>query len=401
MKVLLSAYACEPGKGSEPEVGLQVLSAAASQHDVWVLTRTNNVVALEKWLRGQAFGSRVHLVGIDVPGLAFRAKKRGLPGLHWYYDVWQRQARQHARQLEAQIGFDVFHHATFATYWTRPGVADLGKPFVWGPVGGGVPLPMRLIPALGVKGMGEDALRYGARFVLGRSPWVKAAARTASVIFVQNNDGANALPETTAHVSVLPNATSASVQASALTAAGKRTGDVVMVGRIVGWKGAALGVRALAHMRNQATLRIYGEGPDEKRLRRLTARLGLSSRVEFMGRVPRDTLLVAVAEAGCVVHPAIHDDSPLGVAEVLSVGAPLVCLDHGGPAELIRHWPDSPARSIKPGSLRSTVASMAAAVDSFLDDPPLIPSQLYRPKTSFSEKILGAYEIAAKGSARR
>ncbi|HLE82176.1 MAG TPA: glycosyltransferase family 1 protein, partial [Dehalococcoidia bacterium] len=41
-KVLISAYACEPGKGSEPNVGWNVAREMARQHDVWVLTRANN-----------------------------------------------------------------------------------------------------------------------------------------------------------------------------------------------------------------------------------------------------------------------------------------------------------------------------------------------------------------------
>ena len=395
VKILLSAYACEPGKGSEPEVGLQVLVAAASQHDVWVLTRANNIAALEHWLKDQPFRSRVHLVGFDVPGVAFRVKKWGLPGLHWYYDVWQRQARKRARELDAQVDFDVMHHATFATYWTRPGVADLGKPFVWGPVGGGVGLPMKLLPVLGFKGIVEDAFRYGARGVLGRSPWVAAAARSSAVVLVQNPEAAAALPDTNALVIGLPNATSASVGLSALSAAGTRSGDIMFMGRVVAWKGVALAVGALAHMKHEeAQLRVYGDGPDVNRVRRLASRLELGDRVQFMGRVTREALLVVVAEAGCVVHPALHDDSPLGVAEALSLGAPLVCLDHGGPAELVRHWPASPSRSIKPGSLRSTVESIASAIDGFLDDPPPIPREPFRPKASFPDEILKAYEAA-------
>ena len=43
LKILLSAYACEPNKGSEPEVGWQwALNLSEEGHDVYVITRTNN-----------------------------------------------------------------------------------------------------------------------------------------------------------------------------------------------------------------------------------------------------------------------------------------------------------------------------------------------------------------------
>jgi hypothetical protein len=48
MRVLLSAYACEPNRGSEPEVGWQrALHMVAHADEVWVLTRANNQAVIE------------------------------------------------------------------------------------------------------------------------------------------------------------------------------------------------------------------------------------------------------------------------------------------------------------------------------------------------------------------
>ena len=45
-RILLSAYACEPGKGSEPEVGwMWATELAAAGHEVWVITRAANRLA--------------------------------------------------------------------------------------------------------------------------------------------------------------------------------------------------------------------------------------------------------------------------------------------------------------------------------------------------------------------
>ena len=47
-RILLSAYACEPGKGSEPEVGwLWATELADAGHEVWVITREANRHAIE------------------------------------------------------------------------------------------------------------------------------------------------------------------------------------------------------------------------------------------------------------------------------------------------------------------------------------------------------------------
>lgn len=51
MKILLSAYACEPNKGSEPGVGWGWATELAKHHQVWVLTRDNNQPVIEEYLR--------------------------------------------------------------------------------------------------------------------------------------------------------------------------------------------------------------------------------------------------------------------------------------------------------------------------------------------------------------
>ena len=54
LKVLLSAYACEPDRGSEPEVGWQWAVHLARRHDVTVVTRSNNRGPIEHGLAALA-----------------------------------------------------------------------------------------------------------------------------------------------------------------------------------------------------------------------------------------------------------------------------------------------------------------------------------------------------------
>src|SRR5262245_11164515 len=156
MKILMSALACEPGKGSELEVGFRAMLAAASQHEVWVLTNTDTIPGVLRALEGRPEAERIHLEGIDfgvgAEGLALLT----VPGFHRYYDRWQRRAAARAIQLDRVVDFDVVHHATLAAYWPRTGVATLDKPLVWGPVGGGVEPPLSLVRELGWRGIFED-----------------------------------------------------------------------------------------------------------------------------------------------------------------------------------------------------------------------------------------------------
>ncbi len=65
MKVLLSALACEPGRGSELEVGYRAMLAAAREHEVWVLTNADAIPALSRTLADREEAQHIHLVGIE------------------------------------------------------------------------------------------------------------------------------------------------------------------------------------------------------------------------------------------------------------------------------------------------------------------------------------------------
>ena len=50
LKVLASAYACEPEKGSEPGAGWNWVKQIARFHEVWVITRANNRLSIDQAL---------------------------------------------------------------------------------------------------------------------------------------------------------------------------------------------------------------------------------------------------------------------------------------------------------------------------------------------------------------
>ena len=96
----------------------------------------------------------------------------------------------------------------------------------------------------------------------------------------------------------------------------------------------------------RSVLRIFGEGPDRRAIERRAHRWGIADRIRFEGQVDRDELLRTVATAGVFLHPAFHDEAGLAVAEALSLDTPVVCLDRGGPPQLLRYWPGALAATV-------------------------------------------------------
>lgn len=137
MRVLLSAYACEPNRGSEPDIGWQWALAYRDVAELWVLTRANNRSVIEAWEKSHG-ATGIHWLWVDAPEWVLRLKKRlGRPGILLYYWLWQWFAACTARVSEERDGPFAWAHQLTMNGFREPGRLDrLRAPLVWGPIGG-------------------------------------------------------------------------------------------------------------------------------------------------------------------------------------------------------------------------------------------------------------------------
>jgi glycosyltransferase involved in cell wall biosynthesis len=81
-------------------------------------------------------------------------------------------------------------------------------------------------------------------------------------------------------------------------------------------------------------LRLYGSGPEERRLRALTGELGLHNHVYFMGTTP--DLAGEFAKASIVANTSHSSDLGMTVLEAMGCGVPVVAFEGShGPAEFV------------------------------------------------------------------
>ncbi|HFD15051.1 MAG TPA: glycosyltransferase [Rhodospirillales bacterium] len=356
LKVLVSAYACEPGKGSEPGVGWNFAVHMAKHHDVWVLTRANNRSVIEAALAERPVPG-LRFAYYDLPDWA-RFWKRGQRGVPLYYYLWQLGALRVARRLHAEIGFDRAQHVTFVCYWKPSFLPFLGVPYVLGPVGGGESAPRSFWPGLGLRGFFYELFRETARWLDERDPLVRLAIRRADLVLATTDETAVrvrrlggkvvecvsqvALPEDElAALARLPNAPTNSFR-------------FLSIGRLLAWKGFHLGIAAFAKAGlEEAEYWIIGDGPERRRLERLARRLGVADRVCFLGHLPRREVMQRLGECHVLVHPSLHDSGGWVCLEAMAAGRPVICLDLGGPATQvteetgIRVTADRPVQAIR------------------------------------------------------
>lgn len=331
MRILAFAYACDPVEGSEPGAGWMWSRMLARLGETWVITRANNRSAIEAGLASIPERDRLHFVYVDLPPWT-RFWKRGTRGLRTYYVLWQLQALWVGRRLRRRVGIDLVWHLTIANAWIGTTAPLVGGPFVLGPVGGGVSAPWRLVPALGARWMVFELCRAIAQ-IAGRylNPLARLAWNRADLILVQNAETLEWLPRRhRGKARVFPHAVLASLSAVRRTSTEQTLPTAMFAGRLLGWKGVGLAIEVIARAPEWRLL-VCGQGPDEGRLRKLAATLGVQDRVAFVGKVPRaEVQRRMLNEATVFLFPSLHDDAPCVPVEALAAELPVVCLDRGG-----------------------------------------------------------------------
>jgi len=101
----------------------------------------------------------------------------------------------------------------------------------------------------------------------------------------------------------------------------------LVVSELVAYKRVDLAVRAFGRLGRR--LRIVGDGPEFKRLRRMAG-----SGIEFCGRVSDETLRELLARARALIVPG-EEDFGLTPVEALASGKPVVALGKGGALESV------------------------------------------------------------------
>jgi glycosyltransferase involved in cell wall biosynthesis len=337
MRVLLSAYACEPGKGSEQEVGWQrALHMLQFADEVWVITRFNNKEIIEADPMSKAPG--LHFIYFDLPGWMLRLKRRA-----WFFSIyvvlWQRGAYKMAARCHRNKPFDIVYHVTFASMQYGCFMSRLGIPLVIGPIAGGERTPFRLRSSMPIRGKFSELLRDVGIAIQRHSPLTYPAYAAAKCIFVATPDSLRLVPSRWRHKTAVELAI-ATRGDSVRNAADwpPRTPRFVFAGRLLHWKGVHFAIRALAEARRvtpSATLTLFGGGPDEQWLRDLAQELDVTEAVEFLGHVAHRQLEESLPRFTAFVFPSLHDSGGLAVLEALSKGVPVVCLDRGGPGIMV------------------------------------------------------------------
>ena len=370
LKILVSAYACEPDKGSEPGVGWNWAKQIARFYEVWVITRANNRDSIEGELKRNP-DENLHFIYYDVPTwLSFW--KKGPRGMHLYYFLWQLGIWRIARKLSEEENFYVVHHITFGSVFLPTFLPLLSTPFVWGPIGGAEQVTRKFRKDWSAR----PRLKEGYRDVLVRilrfNPLFLLACRKANLILSKTEDTARRIPDRYADKVVVMTDVGVSLH-SFISVHNRRTNhqQVLAVGSLDAWRGFDLAIRAfrlVADKFKEMKLVIVGAGRERIRLARLSQRLGVDDRVLLEGKVEQRKYKEYLINSDILLNPCLKEGGVTVLLEALSCEMPVVCLDIPGSSRIIT---EACGVRVKLSTPEVTVQGLGKALERLISDPSL------------------------------
>jgi len=378
MNVCIAAYACEPHKGSEPEVGWQMVNEIAKtmpENTFFVVTKYNNQDLIEK----ENYPPNVNFIYYQPPRWLTFWKKGGR-GIRTYYYLWMLSAALYIKKQKKD--YDIVHHVTFVNDWLPSFfflLKDEKNKFIWGPIGSHAPIDKKFLDGIKRKVV-ENIRIFLQLFFRNIDPSFHMCKLKADYIIgitenvkenLHLNNDKRFLAESAIAMkkSIVETLTVSSIY-------DKNEFIIISVGRLIYIKNFKLSILAFSKFLHNnpnvtnAKLQIIGKGPDKQSLQEYVKELGIENSVEFLGQMSRDKVQEHFSKASVFLFPTL-ESAGFVTLEAMSYALPVVAMNYGGPKQFVRKNIDK--QLVDSTQSYDTIAnSLAIKVQNFYYDKELI-----------------------------
>lgn len=376
MRIAITAYCCDPNRGTEFGLGWGWAKAYALRgHDVTVVTSRDAISRAGRAVAGLRGGLPPSLTFVELANEVVDSisSPDGLPamiGFHRSYQAWITAASEYL----ADHTFDIVHHVS-------GGSVQSGSPLrkakagavVFGPVGGGQHAPWRSIPQLGGSGGSEMVRSLLWAPALGRRRKLSRSFENIDLALATNTDTARLMTRLGVRdvtVMLADGVDDDAVGRPAPSARSRRPGPVrlVWVGRLTPRKGVRTMLRTVTELHRRAfpfTLEIIGDGSMMDEVRQVVRDNGLQGCVRVRGQVPHDDVVTSLDRADAHLFTSWRDSFGAQCLEAWARGVPTVFLDLHGVRDFA---PLAGGVRVAPFPAGSAHVRLANAVERFADE---------------------------------
>lgn len=336
IKIFVSAYACEPGLGSEIGVGWHWVLEMSKYFELWVLTRQSNRKRIEDWFTQHNMPCPIHFIYFDLPK-KLRFWKKGLRGVRIYYVLWQKLTNRLVKKTMEENGIDIYHLLTYGNALWPASNYGQKKIFIWGPIGVGDTVSADYSKHYGMKGQFVEWLRRLSVKTLSLNRGYYIRCRDAKIIFCKTETAFNHIPlQFRNKALVFTDVAVEMTDISTYLKAAEKSDSIIKylaVGRLDAWRGFDILIEAFAKAvktNSDIRLEILGKGSDRERLGALIKKLNMHSFISFGGQVTMEDYYLKMTNCDVVVNPCLKEGAVTTAFDSMSFAKPLICIETGG-----------------------------------------------------------------------
>jgi glycosyltransferase involved in cell wall biosynthesis len=379
-KIILSAYACSPIRGSEPGNGWSwAINLAKLGHQVWCITNLEDkdIIISEAEKLGL---NNLHFVFVPISfSLDHLLLNTSSMKIYFHYMIWRRAAGKVAQDLHDDLQFDIAHHVTFGSLqqgsflWRLKNVN-----FVFGPVGGGqIALPA--FKEYFGKSWKFEVLRSrisNLSFLFNGD--LKMTLKLADSILVTNTDTENLVKGSKyydpkrVHL-VLDNAVPESMHSPVIPERTYSNGlKLLWVGRMMPRKGLRLVLHALSLLpkTNDYSLTIVGGGEQFDLVKDWIKEYKLDNKkIVILGQIPFGDVIEYYKTSEVFLFCSLRDSCPAQINEAMAFGLPAIVLDIHGSSLAV---PNGCGTKVKVSTAMGTAKGIAEAIEELSNDKRLV-----------------------------
>jgi len=336
--ILISAYGCEPGRGSEAAVGWNWALQMAKRYQVTVVTRRSRRLAIDRFLEETPLAN-LCFEYVDYPDWILRFKKGSL-AMNVYYLAWQFLAYFKARDLVEKRGIKLAHHVSFMSLTRGSFVPFLSVPSILGPIGGLQTVP-RSATRIIKNPLTEKIRNFGVRFFRW-NPIGNLTTSKADLIVLANGANVDCLPTKARDKSIV--GLQIGTGLAPARPAPSVDGNIVFrwVGRLVDHKGLEILLDVLESIREsrpdifeRIKVVISGDGPLKGYYRDLIKRKNLDEPIEFAEWLSDEEMDELWSRCHAFLFTSLRETTGLALMEAMVRGVPPIVIDNGGPSEIV------------------------------------------------------------------
>ena len=345
LKVLINAYACSPGMGSEPGMAWNWVKNLAKFCELYIITEGEFWEKIEAAVPTLEQGGNMHFyynpVSDEIRKMCWN---QGDWRFYKYYRQWQWKTYLMAKDICEKEMIDVLHQLNMIGF-REPGYLwrlskENGVPFVWGPIGGLKQFPTAYLKGAGLKMQLFMRLKNFLNiWQLKHEKRVDEALKTAKLLISSIPDSYRAIKKYKGLDSVVIPETGCFLSEDILTARfDQEEFHVMWVGKFDFRKQLPLALQTIALAKNpKLRLDVYGSGSvgQVEAAKKLADELGVSQQVIWHGNQKNDVVMEAMRKAQLFFFTSVNEDTSTVVLEAVSNRLPVFCFDACGMSAVI------------------------------------------------------------------